>query len=1216
MPIKATFTGDVSDLRRATQQASTEFRKVGEQAQGAARQLQAVGSKFDGSRIEGQAQRIARGIERIGGAARLSDSELKSAQRGLDDYIQKAARMGAEVPANIQKIANELRALDAQQKAATSSAQQLGQASSGIGASLKSGAGALAAGLGVGLGAGAGLAAITAIGSGLRDMAEQGAKLGPLSQSFEKLQGGAANARVTLEAMRSATRGLVSEIDLMRQANQASQLNLTALGVRMDDLAGVATTLGRAVGVDATAAIDALIGAIGRGSIEVLDNLGVTLKLSEAYEIYADRLGKSADKLTDQEKKQAFVTIAMERAKEAADKLGTQQLTVLEQAGRIATAFGDIGAKAFSAGNETTTLAGALGKVADSLERIRNARPGEVADIIAADMARAGRDIEQSIEGLINRLPWYLRSLAELGAAPIRLSNLAVSQVAPLVGNTSGVSPATLRPQASHLLPMALVPSHGGAPAAPAARTAPTKEQLAAIQKWNEEIAELTGAKTVADGKRLADQLLQIAAAGKRIASDNIEAVAQRLITARRAADQTSAAFREMGRALNTLPIASTPGPGFVGLNRAVTSQTAAIPGMLPSTNPTAGMLIGLAPAIQPAIRKTTQETRNLALEVRNVAQAFAQLAQIAGPAMGNVTRGIGTAFAAADASSQLIEALSGAFPSLMTTNAQGQRVLSGRGRGLASALASAQTGMALGGMTSNPFLGGALGAGGGLATGLSLGLAGPTLGASVAIGGLTAAYSAWQNARAQQAALRQQRQAFVDAAGGASELRRQIEEAGLSWAYFQRGFNDDSPNEVAQAIRYVTGSLAALERQASQLGREMQEVARVQGVLSPEQFQRMREVLGRGGEGAASVVEFAAQQRLQAEEGLATTIAALNQQASLTDQEIEDLTRGITDAAERQRVIEATLKRRATETLDRFGGVAQAAASGLFVAFNDAIRQGESALSILQRLAPSINTLRDLFAKGGITPGAGFQQLQVLSSIATDTTTGPIVSMAQGLGAALAGFANSGLLSPELFTELANGIGGAYKQLELMGKGGLEAARLMQPSLQAIWQMIQANPELEGTLDANTRALLDFARQNNLVGDQFRPPIDRMILKIDDLITKIGELIDKILVVPPINVPVNYIPGETPELPEPPTPPRPPPSSPRLPELAAGGIVTRPTHALIGEAGPEAVIPLSRLSALGGAITVITPVIIDGREVTRVVNRYQGDERRLMGVA
>jgi hypothetical protein len=44
--------------------------------------------------------------------------------------------------------------------------------------------------------------------------------------------------------------------------------------------------------------------------------------------------------------------------------------------------------------------------------------------------------------------------------------------------------------------------------------------------------------------------------------------------------------------------------------------------------------------------------------------------------------------------------------------------------------------------------------------------------------------------------------------------------------------------------------------------------------------------------------------------------------------------------------------------------------------------------------------------------------------------------------------------------------------------------------------------------------------------------------------------------------------------------------SVPKIPMLAQGGIVTGPTLAMIGEAGPEAVIPLNRMNS-GGGITV-----------------------------
>jgi predicted ThiF/HesA family dinucleotide-utilizing enzyme len=38
---------------------------------------------------------------------------------------------------------------------------------------------------------------------------------------------------------------------------------------------------------------------------------------------------------------------------------------------------------------------------------------------------------------------------------------------------------------------------------------------------------------------------------------------------------------------------------------------------------------------------------------------------------------------------------------------------------------------------------------------------------------------------------------------------------------------------------------------------------------------------------------------------------------------------------------------------------------------------------------------------------------------------------------------------------------------------------------------------------------------------------------------------------------------------------------------MASGGIVTSPTFALIGEAGPEAVIPLDKMGSMGGGVTI-----------------------------
>ena len=66
------------------------------------------------------------------------------------------------------------------------------------------------------------------------------------------------------------------------------------------------------------------------------------------------------------------------------------------------------------------------------------------------------------------------------------------------------------------------------------------------------------------------------------------------------------------------------------------------------------------------------------------------------------------------------------------------------------------------------------------------------------------------------------------------------------------------------------------------------------------------------------------------------------------------------------------------------------------------------------------------------------------------------------------------------------------------------------------------------------------------------------------------------------------------------------------VPGMAKGGIVTKPTLAVVGEAGPEAVIPLNRAGAVGGSVININvntgvgdPVAI-GDEVVEVLTAWQ----------
>jgi phage-related protein len=69
------------------------------------------------------------------------------------------------------------------------------------------------------------------------------------------------------------------------------------------------------------------------------------------------------------------------------------------------------------------------------------------------------------------------------------------------------------------------------------------------------------------------------------------------------------------------------------------------------------------------------------------------------------------------------------------------------------------------------------------------------------------------------------------------------------------------------------------------------------------------------------------------------------------------------------------------------------------------------------------------------------------------------------------------------------------------------------------------------------------------------------------------------------------------------------------IPRMADGGIVTSPTLALIGEAGPEAVVPLSRMGQMSGPTNITVNVQgADPQQVVNALERYVRQNGSLPG--
>ena len=141
------------------------------------------------------------------------------------------------------------------------------------------------------------------------------AKVESMERSFNALSGGAENAQQALSQLRQATNNTMSSFDLFQQANNAMVLGVAKSSNEMAEMFDIAQRLGNALGRDTAQSVESLVTGIGRQSRLMLDNIGIMVRSSEAYENYAKQINKNASDLTDLEKKQAFTNETMKQAR-------------------------------------------------------------------------------------------------------------------------------------------------------------------------------------------------------------------------------------------------------------------------------------------------------------------------------------------------------------------------------------------------------------------------------------------------------------------------------------------------------------------------------------------------------------------------------------------------------------------------------------------------------------------------------------------------------------------------------------------------------------------------------------------------------------------------------------------------------------------------------------------------------------------------------------
>lgn len=125
--------------------------------------------------------------------------------------------------------------------------------------------------------------------------AASGTALGSLSKSFVQATEGAVSLREAMEAVTKASSSGLANKDILRIATSAKQAS-------------------QALGVDMSDAVSRLTRGITKLEPELLDELGIFVRVDTAVSEYAKSVGKSANSLTDFERRMAFANATLDQA--------------------------------------------------------------------------------------------------------------------------------------------------------------------------------------------------------------------------------------------------------------------------------------------------------------------------------------------------------------------------------------------------------------------------------------------------------------------------------------------------------------------------------------------------------------------------------------------------------------------------------------------------------------------------------------------------------------------------------------------------------------------------------------------------------------------------------------------------------------------------------------------------------------------------------------
>lgn len=1033
MPLSASLSLDVSKFEQGLKKAEVELQTFERATKYTNRDLKRLMEEFSGQKVVVEAARMSEAVTRIGGASKLTEGEQRRVNASVTEAIAKYRALGQEAPAHLVKLQAETAKVE---RASTSAGSSIAR---------------MAASFTV---AGLAESAIRGMANGLGDFVSRGGEVSGMRNAFDKLSGGVDAANIRIGAIRKSTLGLVDDFSAMQASNKATLLGLGLGAEQMGELAKTASILGRAMGQDATKSLDDLITALGRSSPMILDNLGLTVKVGEANDRYAASLGRTADSLSDAEKKQAFMNAAMDAAKDKVHTLGALTLTASDRLSQMWTSVKNVS-------DATASWAVSIGPVNAGLETMVNRMR------LTEELFRGGprKALEEYKRQLGDTLP-TVQALEDNWRglqAPAGALTISTEEMAAVTKTLTKEFDANVKAAEAF---NAQLQSFGGG---------------AAITKANELVRVLgamggplkvlpsqleTMAKAMRDASEAAllmgrHDLAQQYAALARTLTPVVQLQQRYNVTIGQfvmKSDDYSQAVRDQIDVLTKLDDTLSFGvlPNIGKLAQAWAPLKAAVDATNPRMLTSTSRLDALA-----------QSSAQTATALRALSGALAEMAQISGKA----NSGLGTLSTIVASMSTGQQAASG-----FTTALAGMRDGSIKtGAGLIQMAASVTTLVAaLNQATSsssraqNALSGLAMGASAGATIGTAFGPAGTGIGAVIggAIGGLVGLF------------------------GGAKKKASEVGAVVTDWARLIA----DATDETGRLSRAMRDTLATMMKMGTAT-KEIRDYLQGQSTSAIAGFNAVAADGLTKWQRYGDAVKVAAEARMKAlEDGSADDTMSPSSDKGGKFRALDD---GLTDALRAQQAASVA----AGPALKDLGIQAVAA-------FNAATASGMSFTDALKLIQPGIQSLIGAYGALGLNiDDAALKAIAMQSTLLADNPA--LLAGVDGLAQGMLALGNMGMLNEETFASMQRTALDMYTRIQgEVAKAGGSTRDALLPMQRYLQEAAEAAKELGIPLDENTQMMIDQSRELGIWKDKAVDPM----LEVRDAALEIRDAIRELI--------------------------------------------------------------------------------------------------------